>query len=666
MKFRTHNAFLVLSSMMLLTGCMKPTAFKTRVVRYNLEDNDAFSIITDLEETKEIHTDRQKEYLSYDGDYVSIPEANYPDGQQHLSDPLAVNLEWDFDVPSDKTLSRYDVIVGKEADLSDGYALKGTTATNLDVYNSYLGENYFKVVANYTDGTTDSSPINMYTVDDVYPRNLKIDGMTNCRDMGGGRVLENGGRIKQGLLFRTSSTNSWAYGRGAVPDTITTGGKEELLKRLGCKTEINVNNSGSNQVGVENYVQAYMYYDGGKHHLYRNAEPLKEVFHALSDIDNYPIFYHCRIGTDRTGLCAIMISGLLGVSENEIYQDYLFSNFGNIQEKRYIGEKAGRDNILNYINDIKAFPGEKFHNKVYNYLLSIGVPAEELDSVIDILTEGDPVEGNNHYQTVITPDLFTSETLEPKTSSNHAHPKEYYTLTEGDTISANFEAPYYGEAKLVAYLGSTDSSKDKKISESIEVEYDYEILEQDEVTFYDAGFGTGDNRTYYSAVVLGTVDVYAGYSEINITGLANNLNIGLIAIIPGEDIDVDEPEEPVQPEEPIASSEPVISSEEPVVSSEEPSSEPEVSSEQSEIAPQPSSTQPEEPSSSVASEQASSTQESSAPASSAPAVDTPAASSERNTARRGCGGSIIASTSLVSLVAMAGVAVLFAKKRKER
>ena len=87
MKFRTHNAFLVLSSMMLLTGCMKPTAFKTRVVRYNLEDNDAFSIITDLEETKEIHTDRQKEYLSYDGDYVSIPEANYPDGQKHLSDP---------------------------------------------------------------------------------------------------------------------------------------------------------------------------------------------------------------------------------------------------------------------------------------------------------------------------------------------------------------------------------------------------------------------------------------------------------------------------------------------------------------------------------------------------------------------------------------------------
>ena len=53
-----------------------------------------------------------------------------------------------------------------------------------------------------------------------------------------------------------------------------------------------------------------------------------------------------------------MLGALLGVSENEIYQDYLFSNFGNIQDKRYIGEKAGRDNILKYMDDLKTYPGE--------------------------------------------------------------------------------------------------------------------------------------------------------------------------------------------------------------------------------------------------------------------------------------------------------------------
>ena len=535
------NSFLIISTTVLLAaGVLSFKTVKFHTVKAAAED---FSITTDLEAEKQIHTDRQATYLAYDGDFDTIPEANYPDGQQHLSDPEPVNLAWNYNVPAGKTLSRYDVIVGKEADLSDGYAIKGTTATNLNVYNSYLGDNYFQVVANFSDGTKDSSEIKKYKVENIYPRNLKIDGMTNCRDMGGGRELVDGGYIKQGLLYRTSSTSQWAYGRGAVPDTITDAGKEELLVRLGCKTEINVNNSGSSVAGIQNYVQAYMYYDNGKHHLYRNAEPLKEVFHALANPDNYPIFYHCRIGTDRTGLCAIMISGLLGVPENLIYQDYLFSNFGNIQEKRYIGEKAGRDNIMNYINDLKAFPGEKFQNKVYNYLLSIGIPASELNSVINILVEGNKPNGNNNYQELILASDMDGVECEAKTTpaTSNAHPDVYYTLGAEQGVYMEFDAKYSDEAYLVAYLGSTDTTATKKIADSIEARIDGEEIEVDEdLTFASVGFGQGDGRTYYSAVVLGKVDVYKGPTSIEITGKANNLNIGAVSIIPVNKIIIDE------------------------------------------------------------------------------------------------------------------------------
>ena len=552
MKLKFKNTIVVLSSLLLLTGCVKE-ATKVKLVRLNADDVDSFLVTTNLEETKEIHTAQQKEYLSYDGEYVSIPEANYPDGTKHLSDPNPVNLAWDFTVPSGKTLSRYDIVVGKEADLKDGYAIKGTTEKSLDIYNSYLGDNYFKVVANYSDGTTDSSKIMKYKVDNVYPRNLKIDGMTNCRDMGGGRELVDGGYIKQGLIYRTSSTSSWAYGRGAVPDTITNDGKEVLFNQLGCVTEVNVNNSGSSVQGIKNYVEAYMWYDSGKHHLYRNAEPIKTVFHALANPDNYPLFYHCRIGTDRTGLCAILISGLLGVPENLIYQDYLFSNFGNIQEKRYIGEKAGRDNILNYINDLKAFPGEKFHNKVYNYLLSIGIPASELNSVIDILTEGTKASGNNNGQEMVLADEFEGAGTELKTSATRAHPSNYFTLGTDQAVTVGIDAKYSGEADLVAYLGSTDTSASKFIDDSIEVEFNYDYITMNEVSFADAGFGQGDGRTYYSAIVLGKVNVQKGYNEVTVHGVANNLNIGAVSLIPsdtnvlGEEIapEVDQPNEPV-------------------------------------------------------------------------------------------------------------------------
>ena len=541
---RKSLSFLViLSAGLLLTDCVSSKeAVVIRRIKLNAENVDSFNVTTDLETTKSIHTDRQAEYLSYDGEYVSIPENLYPDGQQHLSDPNPVSLAWDFDVPSGKSILRYSVAIGREPDLSDAYVVNGTTEKSIGIYNSYLGDNYFKIIANYTDGTSDSSKIQKYQVEDVYPRNLKIDGMTNCRDMGGGRTLEDGGRIKQGMIYRTSGTHSWGNGRAVVPDTITSSGKEELLNHLRCKTEINVNNSGSNQVGVDNFVDAYMYYDAGKHHLYRNAEPLKTVFHALSDINNYPIFYHCRIGTDRTGLVAIMISGLLGVSENEIFQDYLFSNFGNIQEKRYIGEKAGRDNILRYIDDLKTYPGEKFQNKVYNCLLSIGVPAEELDSIIDILTEGNKASGNNNQQEVVLAEDFEAEDTEMKeitaTSGNasRAHPKKYYTLGEDQSVTAYFNPQYTAKVALIAYLGSTDSSASKTIGDSISVNVDGSDFEVNERTFADVGFGSGEGRTYYSPVILGEMNMTPGQTEVKITGVANNLNIGALALIPVEPV----------------------------------------------------------------------------------------------------------------------------------
>ena len=591
MKKTTISMSLILASFMIVG-----LASSVRMQKANiLFADDNFTMVTNLESIKEIHTAQQKEYLSYDGEYVSIPEANYPDGQQHLSDPLPVNLEWNFNVPSGKTLSNYSVKIGKEADLKDGYVVKGSTANSLDIYNSYLGVNYFQVIANYSDGSKDESEIKSYKVDETYPRNLKIDGMTNCRDMGGGRELEDGGYIKQGLLYRTSGTNSWGNGRAKVPDTITTAGKEELLVHLGCKTEINVNNSGSNQVGVENFVDAYMWYDSGKHHLYRNAEPLKRVMHALANPDNYPIFYHCRIGTDRTGLCAIIISGLLGVPENLIYQDYLFSNFGNIQEKRYIGDKAGRDNILNYINDLKNFPGEKFQNKVYNYLLSIGVPAEELNSIIDILVDGNKPQGNNNKQEAILAGAFASEGTDMKSIADsatgkaaYAHPKNYYTLGAEQSVSMTFNPTYSGKAELVAYLGSDSNSTSdfdtKKIANAISATLDgNEVYINEELTFADAGFGKGDTRTYYSAVQLGEVDIIEGPTEVVITGISENLNIGAVSIIPLERQADDAP-------------------------SDEP-------------APAPS--------------------------------------------KSGCGGSIIASVSLFSLLAISGTSFLIIKKRKE-
>ena len=113
MKIQKKSVLLVLASSFLLLGCANGNRAALAERRLVLaEGADSFIVTTNLEETKEIHTARQKEYLSYTGEYGSIPEDNYPDGTKHLSDPEPVNLAWNF--TSNQVVSRYDVKVGQK------------------------------------------------------------------------------------------------------------------------------------------------------------------------------------------------------------------------------------------------------------------------------------------------------------------------------------------------------------------------------------------------------------------------------------------------------------------------------------------------------------------------------------------------------------------------
>ena len=90
---------------------------------------------------------RQKQYLSFNGDYSTLGKNDMPDGKSHLSDSLPVNLAWNFTPASGKTVSKYSVTFGQKSDLSDGYEVVGSTAKSVDLYNVYLGTNYFKICA---------------------------------------------------------------------------------------------------------------------------------------------------------------------------------------------------------------------------------------------------------------------------------------------------------------------------------------------------------------------------------------------------------------------------------------------------------------------------------------------------------------------------------------
>ena len=494
-------------------------------------DNSGFKNINEDDEF-EIHTQLQKDFLEYDGQFAKCPTDLYPDGTQNLSDSNPITLTWNYELPEGKEVSKYSVIFGQNKDLSDGYRVDGNNEESISFNNPFLGRNYYKLVATFTDNTTDETPIRHFEVDATYPRNLTISGMTNCRDIGG-RITEDGAKIKQGLIYRTSGKNQ----NGSLTDATT----EEMINHLGVKNEINLagdsNSYNLNLEGTTLITACRMDTSstGGFHHFSRNTEAVKNFFEILEDENNYPLFYHCKIGTDRTGLCSVLLGGLLGLSLDDIYQDYLFSNFGKIGEKRGIGTGDSHD-MLKYVDDLLAMSGKSFKNKVYNTLLSIGLSRETLDKVISNLLEGPAPTGNDANQVVARADVLEAEGVTMVTdTSERSHPDAYYVLENSNqSVSYTFDAPKDFTGQVIAYLGNSSDSTSKKIAGAITCEIDYSPLQIRDLTYKDARMGkctvNGTSRMNYFPVILGTAEISEGEHIIEIFGSLDTMNIGGIYI----------------------------------------------------------------------------------------------------------------------------------------
>ena len=280
---------------------------------------------------------------------------------------------------------------------------------------------------------------------------------------------------------------------------------------------------------------------GGYSHISRNTEAVKNFFNFIADENNYPLFYHCKIGTDRTGLCTILLHGLLGVSYNEIYQDYLFSNFGKIGEQRTIGDGNSHD-IRKYMDDLVKYSGEKFQNKVYNILLALGVSQETLDHIIENLVDKAPT-GNDSDQIIATGDTLDNHGATRKERADERdNPSVYYLLeNEYQYVEYKFEAKKAYTGQVVAYLANPDMSqtdstnKNKKIADAIKLEFDYDDVNMIDQNFYEARLGICKSgsittRINYWPVILGTVEISAGEHTVTIDGGQYNMNIAGIYI----------------------------------------------------------------------------------------------------------------------------------------
>ena len=497
----------------------------------------------ELNTPQEIHTSSQKAYLNYSGEYYTITSSALSgfgaNGTSNQSTPNKVTVRWNFTAPSGKTVSSYTLVFGQKSDLSDGLEVQGTSAQQVSFYNAYLGTNYFKVIAKLNDNSTVESSIKTFKVTTQGPRNLYVGNLPNCRDTGG-RTTYAGGKIKQGLIYRTSGNK---FDNRTAPDSEA---NNILKNQLKVKTEINVADNTGYNISVSGTTVKTAFMDYGKSpysNMSRNSQRIRQVFEILGNESNYPVYYHCRIGTDRTGIVGICLGGLLGIPFNEVMQDYAFSNFAPIDGQRYPNKYAAADtesasqdgngdDPAKYIAEILAMPGKNFQEQTYYSLLSLGVPSTTLDKVIDIMTEGNKAT-ITPYTLATANDMTLDGGATKKTGgSDYKDPATYVQISNGKSVSykTNFAA---GEADVVAFLGCTNKSSSTKLAAGIDLKIDGVSQTIIDRNYWRCGFGTTQRTgcTGYMFIKLGKYNLTAGEHTITIAGKnSDTFNVGTISV----------------------------------------------------------------------------------------------------------------------------------------
>lgn len=326
-----------------------------------------------------LHTEVQKEYLN--GNFANV--SDFADGTKELSKSDKVSIYWKTDYP----VNYYKFYISENQDFTNSKQYN-VNAEFIDLINLKVNTKYYYKIVATCDNENYTSDTFSFVTENLLPRNLDIDGVTNVRDLGG-YSLPNDMQVKQGMLFRAGRLN--LSGTNEVVVEITEDGKNQLVNELGVKTEIDLRASKYERGGIDqsvlgeniNYYVVPMVWEISQGNLYtENKESIKLFFDYLADESNYPIIFHCNIGTDRTGLLSYLLNGMLGVSDTDLYKDYLFSNFGKIGGARALG------GVTSYGDYIQSnFEGNTRSEKIYNALLACGVSSENLNKIKSLMTE---------------------------------------------------------------------------------------------------------------------------------------------------------------------------------------------------------------------------------------------------------------------------------------
>lgn len=177
-------------------------------------------------------------------------------------------------------------------------------------------------------------------------RKIDFEGIENCRDLGGIQCV-GGKRIKKGLLFRSASLSGASekdirvltetYRLSRIIDLRTDAerlqkpdpvidGVEYLALPIFDEATAGITREDGSQAKLALPDMAELY------RTMVTAKACREAFREVlirifsHDFEQGSILWHCTAGKDRCGLTSALVLAALGVSKEDIMEDYLLTN----------------------------------------------------------------------------------------------------------------------------------------------------------------------------------------------------------------------------------------------------------------------------------------------------------------------------------------------------
>ena len=185
-------------------------------------------------------------------------------------------------------------------------------------------------------------------------RMIAIDNTRNVRDFGGWKT--DSGPLNYGLIFRGAEPYS------SVKNT------EFVFKLIGITDIVDIR-SNSQFKEKRNQLTSF-----GKHNYPVSGYTLKRennrlVVEAIMKlvVSGKSVFFHCAVGTDRTGTIALLLEGILGVNQTSLFDDYELSYFR--RQVWNAGKLRTNGSFVSLYNSLKSY-GNSEPEKFINWFLS--------------------------------------------------------------------------------------------------------------------------------------------------------------------------------------------------------------------------------------------------------------------------------------------------------